>query len=78
MKKWFPVCTIFTIVLLLTGCGGGKSGSSNPATTTPEQPPVTFRLTLTDIDVRRTSNAEAIVVDTAGINSGTLLLRQRD
>lgn len=79
MKRLSLPLALVVAVCTLSACGGGGGGGGSGGTTPPPPPPPpqakTFSVTLEDIDVRRSSNGQRIVVDTTNVTSGTLTLQ---
>lgn len=77
-KKIYAVIFVCVAnVMMLSACKSGGGGSSSGTSTEPitSSTSRTFTVALKSVDVRRVSNGDAVVVDTAGINSGTLNLK---
>ena len=67
-------------VLLLVACGGGGGrgggGSSSDGDDSASlAQPLNFSVTLQSVEVKRTSNGEGFNVETEGVNSGALTLK---
>lgn len=77
MKNLKQVCLIISSLMLLSACGGGGSSDDTPPTgNNVSVSNKNFSVSLKNIDIRRVSNDESIDVNTAGVSSGTLILRQ--
>ncbi len=57
---------------LLSACGGG--GGSEASVGNKQMVSKSFTVSLTSVDVTRTSNGDKVAVDTSGISSGMLTL----
>ena len=78
------ICGTVVLGSVLAGCGGGGGGGSTPPSgggvTTPP-PPTTvtknFTVSISGMDVSKTSTGESVVVDTSGVTaSGTVEVTQ--
>ncbi|NRB38160.1 MAG: hypothetical protein HRU20_06780 [Pseudomonadales bacterium] len=68
MNNATRIVTLGFSVLMLASCDWGGSKSSTDKT---------FSVSLENVDIRRVSNGETVDIDTAGISSGQMILKQK-
>lgn len=78
MGKQIKLGIVMLVAGLLTACGGDDNNSESQSPTTANatvENTTTFSVELTGVKVKDKTTGEIMVVDSAGINSGTLIIQ---
>lgn len=80
MLKRVQKLLVISSIILLCACGGGGDGNDTsqppPSGDVGSNTTIKFSVAVSEVDVRRISNGDEVIVDTTNTNSGELTFNQ--